>query len=118
MIKGKIILVPFPFDDLSSSKVRPAVCLTDYIGEYNHIVIAFITSSKTDELIESDIFIDSNNSEFKETGLKISSTIRLQRLITISKSIIRRELGQLPDKYRIQIDSCLLKLFKLKTKKT
>lgn len=29
MTKYKVVLVPFPFDDLSSSKVRPAVCLTE-----------------------------------------------------------------------------------------
>jgi len=28
MTKGKVVLVPFPFDDLSATKVRPAVCLT------------------------------------------------------------------------------------------
>jgi hypothetical protein len=27
MMKGKVVLVPFPFDDLSTTKVRPAVCL-------------------------------------------------------------------------------------------
>jgi len=29
--KGKVVLVPFPFDDLSSAKVRAAVCLTEPI---------------------------------------------------------------------------------------
>jgi len=29
MTKGKVVLVPFPFDDLSTAKVRPAVCLTE-----------------------------------------------------------------------------------------
>jgi hypothetical protein len=33
-MKYKVVLVPFPFDDLSSSKVRPAVCLTDPIGPH------------------------------------------------------------------------------------
>lgn len=28
MIKSKVVLVPFPFDDLSTNKARPAVCLT------------------------------------------------------------------------------------------
>jgi len=27
MMKGKVVLVPFSFDDLSTTKVRPAVCL-------------------------------------------------------------------------------------------
>jgi len=31
MTKGKVVLVPFPFDDLSATKVRPAVCLTNPI---------------------------------------------------------------------------------------
>lgn len=29
MTKGKVVLVPFPFDDLTADKVRPALCLTD-----------------------------------------------------------------------------------------
>jgi len=29
MIRGKVVLVPFPFDDFSGTKVRPTVCLTD-----------------------------------------------------------------------------------------
>ena len=27
MMKGKVVLMPFPFDDLSTTKVRPTVCL-------------------------------------------------------------------------------------------
>ena len=42
--KGKVVLVPFPFDDLSSIKVGPAVCLTNPMGQYNHIILAVITT--------------------------------------------------------------------------
>jgi mRNA interferase MazF len=44
MTKGKVVLVPFPFDDLSATKVRPAICLTDPLGVHRHVVLAFITS--------------------------------------------------------------------------
>jgi len=37
MTRGKVVLVPFPFDNLSTTKVRPAVCLTDPIGPHRHI---------------------------------------------------------------------------------
>ena len=43
MVKGKVVLVLFPFDDLTSAKLRPAVCLTDPIGSHRHVVLAFIT---------------------------------------------------------------------------
>ena len=39
MTRGKIVLVPFPFDDLSTSKVRPAVCLTEPTGPQRELVI-------------------------------------------------------------------------------
>ena len=36
MMKSKVVLVPFPFDDLSTTKVRPAVCLTDPVDPHRH----------------------------------------------------------------------------------
>lgn len=44
MIKNSIVLVMFPFDDFSTSKVIPALCLTNEIGKYEHVIIAFISS--------------------------------------------------------------------------
>ena len=44
MMKGKVVLVPFPFDDLSTSKVRPAVCLTYPVGPHRHVIMALISS--------------------------------------------------------------------------
>ncbi|OQB81171.1 MAG: hypothetical protein BWX87_00956 [Bacteroidetes bacterium ADurb.Bin123] len=44
MIKNSVVLVPFPFDDNSIAKLRPALCLTSETGEYNHVIIAFISS--------------------------------------------------------------------------
>ena len=43
--KGAVILVPFPFTDLSENKVRPAVVLSCAMkGE--DVVVAFISSQK------------------------------------------------------------------------
>jgi len=37
MTRGKVVLVPFPFDDFSTTKVRPALCLTEPVGPYRHV---------------------------------------------------------------------------------
>jgi len=95
MIKGKVVLVPFPFDDLSSTKLRPAVCLTEPIGHNQHIILAFITSQTPENPEQSDLVITPNDPDFANTGLRILSTIRLHRLMTVSTTIIQRELGQL-----------------------
>jgi hypothetical protein len=42
MTKGKVRLVPFPFDDLSATKVRPTGCLTDPLRPHRHVILAFI----------------------------------------------------------------------------
>lgn len=116
MIKNKIVLVPFPFDNLTTTKVRLVVCLTDKIGPHNHVVVAFITSQVLVDLMDTNIVVDSDNKDFQKTGLKVSSTIWLHRLMTISKSIIRRELGQLSKDHQSQIDERLIKLFQLQHK--
>lgn len=75
MLKYKIVLVPFPFDDLSSTKVRPAICLTNAIGSHNHVVLAFITSRISPTVLPTDLVIDASATDFTMTGLHLSSTL-------------------------------------------
>jgi len=110
-MKYKIVLVPFPFDDLSNQKVRPAVCLTDEIQPFGHIILAFITSRIFSSPSATDFVIETTDAEFKQTGLKVSSTIRLHRLMTVSKSIIRRQLGELSASQQQEIENRIRKLF-------
>jgi len=110
-MKHKIVLVPFPFDDLSTTKVRPAVCLTDEVLPYGHVVLAFVTSRVSDEAGSSDLIIDTADKGFAGTGLKVASTIRLHRLMTVTVSIIRRELGNLSADHIAEINIRLKKLF-------
>lgn len=113
MIKGKVVLVPFPFDDLTSAKVRPAVCLTEPIGPHRHVIVAFISSQMPKDLLETDLLLEAQGADFASTGLKVSSVLRLHRLMTISTSIIRRELGQLSPEMQIAVEGKLRKLFGL-----
>jgi mRNA interferase MazF len=110
-MKWNVVLVPFPFDDLSSSKVRPAICLTDEIMPYGHVVLAFVTSKISSIPSETDLIIDIDDPGFAQTGLKVASTVRLHRLATISRSTIRKKLGQLSASHKVAITERLLKLF-------
>jgi mRNA interferase MazF len=90
MTKGKVVLVPFPFDDLSTIKVRPAVCLTEPIGPHQHVILAFITSRIPAPILDTDLVLDANHADFASTGLLVSSTLQLQRLMTATTSLINR----------------------------
>jgi mRNA interferase MazF len=114
MLKHKVVLVPFPFDDLSSTKIRPAVCLTETIGTHRHVVLAFIASRTVMHPASTDIVIDSNTSDFSSTGLRVSSTLQLHRLMTVTASLIQRELGSLPPRLQQEVNAGLRKLLDLK----
>ena len=111
MTKGKIVLVPLPFDDLSTRKVRPAACLTEAVGPHRLLVLAFITSRIPAPLLNSDLVIDSEHPDFTGTGLQVSSTLRLHRLMTVTTDLIRRELGELSAELQSQVVGKLQQLF-------
>ena len=71
MTKGKVVLVPFPFDDLSAAKIRPAVCLTNPVGTHQHLILAFITSKIPSDLLESDIVFDASLRSVAAKGLEL-----------------------------------------------
>lgn len=95
MTKGKVCLVPFPYDDLSANKLRPAVCLTNPVGARRQIILAYITSRIPTTLLETDILLDTSHPDFAASGLRQPSTLRLHQLVTVSTVVIQRELGEL-----------------------
>lgn len=112
--KGRIVLVPFPFDDFSVQKVRPALCLSEPIGKFEHIVVAFISSKIPDQLEESDILIDPSDSDWSATGLLAVSVLRIHKIVAIPQSLILRELGAFPVKKEELLGREIKSIFHLK----
>ena len=100
---GTIVLIPFPFTDLSSSKLRPALIVSKK-NNSEDIIVAFISSNINEK--GNGIFLDQKDAVFEASGLKNSSVIRLDKIATLDKKIILGELGSLPldflKKYRDQ----------------
>ena len=108
MHKGVIVLVPFPFTDLSGQKVRPALILQESTKGENCIV-AFITSVRKGKSYIFDISIRSS----KRNGLLLDSTIRLDHLATLQKKIMLGELGMAESALMYEVDKKLKMLFGL-----
>lgn len=108
MRKGVIVLVPFPFTDLSGQKVRPALVL--YVSRKGeNCIVAFITSAWKGRTYASDLLIPASSSN----GLKMNSVAKLDHLATLQKSIVSGELG-IVDSYLIkEVDKKLKILFAL-----
>jgi len=95
MKKGTIVLVSFPFTDLSSEKRRPAVIISKEDHEKSYLIVAFISSVIPLTLSKADLVIDSSDKSFKQTGLIKTSVIKADKLLTIEKSLVTGEIGSL-----------------------
>ena len=105
--RGSIVLVPFPFTDLTGNKARPAVIISKRkIG--CDVVVVFITSKlKTTEKHLVAIAPDAEN------GLKTKSKIVCAKLATIDTKIILGELGNVSDTVQAALDRELQKVLGL-----
>ena len=97
-VKGDVVVVPFPFSDLSAAKRRPALILTDpALDEFGDCVLAQITSQQKGDA--QAISID--NSDFENGSLRYMSNVRPNKLYTASESTILYKAGDLrADKMR------------------
>ena len=110
MKKGKIVLIPFPFTDLSSSKRRPALILLE---RKDDVVVVFISSRIPSIIEKNTIVIKKTNKEFLNTGLKDDSALYLDKIATISKDLIIGEIGEIGKKLKSRINKNFKKLYKL-----
>lgn len=94
MRRGKVVLTPFPFTDLSGQKVRPALAVSRSDRPGRDVLLAFITSKQSPTPVKSDLFVDSSHPDFAQTGLKVSSVVKLDKLVAVDHSIILGELGE------------------------
>lgn len=87
-------------------------CLT-LLVKYDHVVIAFISSQIPDEILDTDIVISKATLEFASTGLLVDSVIRVHKLVTIPKYLIKRELGAINADLQREVLLRIDKVFKL-----
>ena len=91
-VKGDVVVLPFPFSDLSLAKRRPALAISVFEG--HDLLLCQITSQ-----IEPDSHsIKLNNSDFKTGSLNLPSFIRGNKLFTADKSLIQYKIGSIKDK--------------------
>jgi mRNA interferase MazF len=109
-MKGKIVLVPFPFTDLTAAKLRPALVI--YEGEKD-VVMAFISSKIPSELSYVDVSIIKNHAGFGKTGLKVDSIVKLDKIATVLKDLIVGELGELDEELKQEVNQKLRRIMEI-----
>ena len=104
-IKGDIIVVPFPFSDLSSSKKRPALVLANIEGD--DLILAQITSKN----ILDSYSIKLESDDFSSGTLNMKSNVRPNKLFTADKSVILYKVGSLNKDKMNEVTDKLVDIF-------
>ncbi len=104
-IKGKVVIIPFPFSDLSGVKRRPAFVMADLEGD--DIVLCQITS----KYAKDRYVIPITNLDFSEGNLVSDiSFVRPNRIFTADKNIVIRSTGILQSIKIKEISESVIKL--------
>lgn len=105
MAKGDIVLIPFPFTDLTGSKLRPAVILVDSSLD---LTVCFITSQiKWVEITDIELQPHPTN------GIKRPSLIRVSKIATIDRQLAVGKIGALDKAQLSDLNSKLKILLQL-----
>ena len=89
LVKGDVVVVPFPFSDLTQAKRRPALVISTLEG--NDLILCQITSQS----VKDNYAISLDDKDFETGGLKQSSNVRPNRIFTADIHIILYKAGNL-----------------------
>jgi mRNA interferase MazF len=90
--RGDVVLIPFPFTDLSGQKMRPALVISPDPADQD-ILVAFISSVVPPAPEPTEHVLDVTHPAFAQTGLKHTSVFKMGKLATLHRSLILRRVG-------------------------
>jgi mRNA interferase MazF len=101
-VVGDVVIVPFPFSDLSESKRRPALVLAVLTGD--DLILCQITSQS----VRDSYSVKIGDLDFVSGGLSKISNIRPNRLFTADRSIVLSKAGELSvEKLQLAIEQLI-----------
>lgn len=91
--QGDIVLIPFPFTDLTTTKQRPALIISK--TDYNQKTEDIITCGITSNLQNSDYSVLVDNENLTEGSIPMKSRIKADKMFTLKQSLVNKKLAKL-----------------------
>jgi len=88
-VKGDVVVVPFPFSDLSAAKRRPAFVVTALTGD--DVILCQVTS----RAVADSYAVPISDNDFATGSLRQDSNVRPNRLFTADSNIVLYRAGAL-----------------------
>lgn len=87
-----VVLLSFPFSDLLTSKVRPAIVLSN--NRYNRHSEDFVAVPLTSNLKFRDYAVLITNQELESGRLIVNSKAKVDRVFSVSQKLVRMKIGR------------------------
>lgn len=116
--RGDVVLVGFPFTDLTATKVRPAlvVSATSHHRSAGDVLLAAISSAPPRRARASHVVVKQSDRSFAATGLRKSSVVLCGKLFTMEQRLVLRHLGRLGAAQMKRVDRGLAAVLGLTTR--
>lgn len=98
--RNEIVLVRFPFSDLTNFKIRPAAVANAPYPSKDLLLVSL--TSKTSKLLPGEFLL----SDWKMAGLNVASSVK-RGVFTIHEKLILQSIGKLADQYVRTLDKSL-----------
>ena len=108
--RGDVVLVPFPYvSDFRMAKTRPALVVQNNTGNRfgSTLIVALISSSVLETQYPMHYGIAYPSAVAAAAGLRRSSVIKMETLVTLPKRAVLRRLGSLPEEVMREADHAL-----------
>lgn len=112
-LQRDIVLVPFPFTDLSATKQRPVLIVSNNSINKNSKTNDFIALALTSKIRHGSYSVQIRDGDWKNGFLPGPSEIQCDKIATLERSIVRKKLCKLNDTVFSIVKSKLTKVFQL-----
>lgn len=108
----EICLIPVPFSDLTSTKKRPVIIISN--NSYNNTSKDVLVTAVTSNLAERKNTVDLNSGDLESGSLKTESKVRFDKIYSIDRSLIIKSFGKITEQKFYEIISKLNLILKSK----
>ena len=91
MKTGDVVLIPFPFAELTNRKVRPAVVVCETKDFYKDLVLCAVSSVVPSKFTENEMLLNVDN----QNGLRKQSVLKVDRIFTAKEQDVIAKIGTL-----------------------
>ncbi|MFH0812753.1 MAG: type II toxin-antitoxin system PemK/MazF family toxin [Pseudomonadota bacterium] len=93
--EGQVVLFKFPYTDQTEGKLRPALVIRKVVGPHEDWLICIISIQLSQKIEGFDEVLSAEDGDFRQSGLKQASVIRIGRLAVVQKMILLGAIGEI-----------------------